>query len=235
MIQGIEKKFIFKKWCYKEKYKELLLKRAKLYDVTIIAYCIMDNHVHLLIHVRDLMNMTRFMSSTNTSYGKHFNKMQKRVGYVFRDRYKCENIFTQNHLINCIRYIHENPVKAKICDKPEHYKYSSFNDFLNNCGVVNKEMLEICGMNDENYLNVVSKVAEFDKYIDEESNMERIEEVLEEIAKVKGISLENFSEKDLAETAKEVLSRCNATKYEVANILKIERTRLRRIMGKCPN
>jgi REP element-mobilizing transposase RayT len=74
MVQGIEKKLIFSKLCFKEKYRELIIKCAKLYDVSIIAYCIMDNHAHILIHTNNLMSMTRLMSSSNTSYGKYFNK-----------------------------------------------------------------------------------------------------------------------------------------------------------------
>jgi REP element-mobilizing transposase RayT len=234
MVQGIEKKLIFSKLCFKEKYRELIIKCAKLYDVSIIAYCIMDNHAHILIHTNNLMSMTRLMSSSNTSYGKYFNKTLNRVGYVFRDRYRCENIFTQNHLINCIRYIHENPIKAKICDKPEKYKFSSFNDYLRNNGIVNKEVLKLCDMNEENYAEIVMANSEFDKYIDEDTYYERAENVLKEILIKKGVSVGNFNESDLSEVAKEVISRSNAKKCEVANLLKIEKTKLNRIMKNYP-
>lgn len=53
-------------------------------------------------------------------------KKNERVGYVFRDRYKAQPIMSRAHLLKCIEYIHNNPVKAHICNKPENYKYSSY-------------------------------------------------------------------------------------------------------------
>ena len=72
------------------------------------------------------------MRSLITRYAKKYNKVYHRCGYVFRDRYRCESIMTVEHLKNCIRYIHNNPVKAAICNKCGDYIYSSYNEYLNN-------------------------------------------------------------------------------------------------------
>ena len=66
------------------------------------------------------------MQSINTRYGKYYNKKSNRVGYVFRDRYKAEGIYSEKHLYNCIKYIYDNPVKAGICDKAAEYPYSNY-------------------------------------------------------------------------------------------------------------
>ena len=66
------------------------------------------------------------MQCLNTKYGKYYNKKYNRIGYVFRDRYKSEGIYSEKQLYNCIQYIYNNPVKAGICVKPEEYPYSNY-------------------------------------------------------------------------------------------------------------
>ena len=125
MIQGDEKKSIFRKERYKEKIVYLLKRNAFRNDVKLIAYCVMDNHVHILVHSKEIERVSKMMLQTNTSYGKFFSKERKNVGHVFRDRYRSEAIYTQKYLINCIKYIHENPVKANIAHSCKKYQYSS--------------------------------------------------------------------------------------------------------------
>ena len=66
------------------------------------------------------------MHCLNTRYGLYYNKKYKRTGYVFRDRYKAEGIYSEEQLHNCIKYIYDNPVKAGICKRPEEYLYSNY-------------------------------------------------------------------------------------------------------------
>ena len=96
------------------------------YNIKIIAYCIMNNHTHMLLETTDLKNLSKYMQSLNTRYGKYYNKKYKRVGYVFRDRYKAEGIYSEEQLYNCINYIYNNPVKAGICEKAEEYSFSNY-------------------------------------------------------------------------------------------------------------
>ena len=100
------------------------LKQAQ--EIDIISYCIMNNHAHILIKTEILEELSKYMQRLNTSYAKYYNKKYDRVGYVFRDRYKAEGIYSENHLYNCIKYIYDNPVKAGICDKAEEYPYSNY-------------------------------------------------------------------------------------------------------------
>ena len=83
------------------------------------------------------------MHLINTSYARWYNHKKERVGYVFRDRYKVEEITDLHHLYSCVKYIHNNPVKAEIIEKPEDYKHSSYRDYLNNSGICNSELMEI--------------------------------------------------------------------------------------------
>ena len=103
-----------------------MYKLSKEYGIKLIAYCVMNNHVHMLLETEELKNLTKYMQCLNTRYGKYYNKKYNRVGYVFRDRYKSEGIYSEEHLYSCIKYIYENPVKAGICKRAEDYPYSNY-------------------------------------------------------------------------------------------------------------
>ena len=131
IVQGINKNYIFN---YPEDIKyyiKILYDFSKDYSIEIIAYCIMNNHAHILLKTRNLNNLSKFMHRINTKYAVYYNQKYNRVGYVFRDRYKSEGIYSEDHLYRCIQYIYDNPVKAKICDKPEDYKYSNYKKYNN--------------------------------------------------------------------------------------------------------
>ncbi len=126
MTQGINKTYIFNGDEDIKYYIKLLYELKDEYNVNIIAYCIMNNHAHILVKINNINNLSKYMQRINTKYGKFYNKKYNRVGFVFRNRYKSEGIYTINHLYNCINYIYENPVKAGICKYASEYKYSNY-------------------------------------------------------------------------------------------------------------
>lgn len=166
MIQGINKEYIFKEVKYKNFYLKLLRKNIKEANIKIIAFCIMDNHAHLLIYSENVKKLSVFMQKVNSVYAQFYNYMENgRVGYVFRDRYKTEPILDRKQLIRCIKYIHNNPVKAGMVKNQKNYKYSSYNYFYRNrCKNAifsEEEMKYICNENDSNE----------DVFIDVETNI----------------------------------------------------------------
>lgn len=150
--QGIEKKYIFNQQRCKEKYKKEMLKNLSKYKVDLLSYCIMDNHVHLLIHTEKITELSLYMQSINTAFALYYNKTNKRVGYVFRDRFKSAPVKNIKQLYRTLAYIHLNPVKAKMCSMPELYKYSSYNDYIDKKGVFDEKKLHLLEMTKENYL-----------------------------------------------------------------------------------
>jgi len=126
ITQGINKIYIFDNSNDIKFYIKSMYELKDKYNIDMIAYCIMNNHAHMLIKSEVIKNLSRFMHDLNTRYGCYYNKKYKRVGYVFRDRYKSEGIYTEEHLYSCIKYIYDNPVKAGICNKPEEYLYSNY-------------------------------------------------------------------------------------------------------------
>ena len=126
MTQGINKSYIFERTEDIKYYIKCMFKLKNDYSLKIIAYCIMNNHAHLLIKTELIEELSKYMQRLNIKYSHFFNKKYNRVGYVFRDRYKSEGIYDEEHLYNCIRYIYDNPVKAGICKHASEYPYSNY-------------------------------------------------------------------------------------------------------------
>ncbi len=149
MVQGIEKSFIFDNPANMKIYLNLISKNSKKFNVYILAYCIMYNHAHILIHVNSIDQMIKFFRCVNTAYAKYFNSQNNRVGYVFRNRYKSQEIFTIRQLFNTINYIHNNPIKANICSEAKNYEYSSYNEYFSNIKIINKDIISKYFMSNE--------------------------------------------------------------------------------------
>ena len=129
MTQGINKEYIFEENRCKKKYMELLQKEENEFDIKLIAFTIMDNHAHILLYTENINHMSLFMKNINAKFAMYYNYIYKRVGIVFRNRYKSQPILSEKQLLNCIRYIFNNPVRAKIVLNPEEYVYSNFQEF----------------------------------------------------------------------------------------------------------
>ena len=92
--------------------------------VSVCAYCLMDNHVHLLLHDRT-GDITQFMKKLNGSYAQFFNWKYKRSGHLFQDRYRSEPIEDDSYFLSVLHYILNNPRKAGICGA-EQYPWCSY-------------------------------------------------------------------------------------------------------------
>lgn len=95
----------------------------------IICYCLMDNHVHLLIKTGE-KPLGEFIGRINSKYAKYYNEKYDCVGHLFQDRYFSELIESDSQMIETSRYIHLNPVRAKMTEKPENYKWSSYSMYI---------------------------------------------------------------------------------------------------------
>lgn len=173
IVQGINKEYIFNQKEYIEKYLELINKHKENYNIEILAYCIMNNHAHLLIYADDCKEMGKFMHKINCIYAQYYNNIENRVGVLFRNRYVSEPIYKEEYLLNCINYIHNNPVKANIVSKCSDYIYSSFNEYIKNEGVANSKILkDLFGkLNWRNIFNILDDTIIFN---DIECNAEEI-------------------------------------------------------------
>lgn len=129
MIRGNEKRNIFMNDSDRSRFLQILIKMKSKYNFLLEAYCLMDNHVHLLINDNN-NDISNIMKSINVSYANYFNKQYSRVGHLFQDRFLSQIITDDRYLITVSAYIHNNPVRAMIVEKPEMYKWSSMNEFI---------------------------------------------------------------------------------------------------------
>jgi REP element-mobilizing transposase RayT len=123
--RGNEKKPIFKDERDREIFLDTLSQVDKRYNWLCHAYCLMNNHYHLIIETPD-GNLSAGMRQLNGVYTQAFNKRHNRVGHLFQGRYKAILIQKDSHLLAVCRYVVLNPVRAKAVKKPYQWKWSSY-------------------------------------------------------------------------------------------------------------
>lgn len=96
------------------------------------AFCLMPNHFHFLIEQNSEEKIFKLLHRVCTSYSMYINKKYGRVGHLFQDRFKSVRVGTNEQLMLVSSYIHINPVKDNLVSNSEEYKWSSYNDFVNN-------------------------------------------------------------------------------------------------------
>lgn len=123
--RGDNKNPIFKSDTDKEKFLSYLENCFLRYRSVVHCYCLMDNHYHLLLQT-PLANLSEIMRYINGSYTTYFNIKRKRCGHLFQGRYKAILVEKDAYALELSRYIHLNPIRAKIVNRPGDYKWSSY-------------------------------------------------------------------------------------------------------------
>ncbi len=115
----------------KEIYLKLIEASAKVYQICILAYCLMDTHVHLLVHPRG-GDISKFMRAINNPYARFYNKTYNRRGHLFGERFKNIVIKDEDHLLRTSTYIHNNAKDLLHLGyrSIEDYPYSSIKDYI---------------------------------------------------------------------------------------------------------
>jgi REP element-mobilizing transposase RayT len=129
ILRGINKQIIFED----DEDHEMFLKTLKQYksqsQYKLLAYCLMGNHVHLLLKT-EKEELGQIFRRIGASYVYWYNHKYNRTGHLFQDRYKSEVVETDAYLFAVLRYIHQNPIKAGIVNKLEEYTWSSYAEYL---------------------------------------------------------------------------------------------------------
>lgn len=229
MVQGINREYIFNTNENKDTYKEIIIDNYEDYDINILSYCLMSNHSHFLMFCEDFPILSKFMHKINTKYSLYYNKLHNRVGYVFRDRFKVQEIMDMDQLYNCLRYIHNNPVKANLCTSMDEYAYSSYNEFLGKQEIINNKSIELlfgCTENFENVFNMVHNNLSNDDFIDVE-NM-TITEFVNIFLKENNVSLSELCNNNdkLTQFIKQAKKETNATLKDISELLDISEAKI---------
>lgn len=139
MLRGINKEKIFIDDFDRRKFIKILKNTKEKYEYELYSYCLMDNHVHLLI-MDSNKKISSIIQSIAVTYALYFNKKYDRVGHLFQNRYNSKCVENQIYLFNVIRYIHRNPEKAMI-ELTEKYKWSSYNDYFRESDLINSKYI----------------------------------------------------------------------------------------------
>jgi putative transposase len=99
-----------------------------LKSVDVVAYCLMPNHYHFLVYLRD-ETLSDSMKSLSLAYTKAINKRFDRCGVLFQGRFQSILVSDMNYMVQLARYIHQNPVKAGLVQKPEEWEFSSYLEY----------------------------------------------------------------------------------------------------------
>lgn len=227
IIKGIDDSDIF----YDDMDRNVFLEKVKLtkkeFKYKIYAYCLMSNHVHMVIEVsKD--SLSKAIQSLTIRYVSYFNKKYDRKGPFVQNRFKSKNIENQRYFLEVCRYVHRNPEKAGI-EKTNKYKWSSYKEYIGKEKIIDKKILLY-------YLN--DDITEFIKYTTKTENIEEAMNLAEYELTTKltddeviNILLKKFELKSMEETIKYFKDKENKKKIkELKNIKMISRNQLSRII-----
>ena len=162
MIRGVGRQVLFE--CADDYYYFIFLmkKYCEEMSLEVNAYCLMDNHVHMLLHDTG-QELPDFMKKIGVSYALYFNSKYDRTGHLFQDRYKSIPIESERQLLATFRYILQNPEKAGIC-RARDYTWSSYREYGRQKSFTKTDLIE----------EALGTFAEFEQFmsIEEEQNEE---------------------------------------------------------------
>ena len=228
MIRGVNRDIIFKDGEDRKLFLRLLRYYIKKFDCKVHAYCLMDNHVHILFEDKEFW-ISVFMRELSSHYAREFNKKYKRVGHLFQERFRSETVYNEGYLLRLIRYIHRNPEKAGIC-KTENYKWSSYKQYIYKCSIIEKSY--VLSKFSSNY---DKSIKEFEKFVldKKEDGIDKLyfsknltdEQAIELIKYETGINeiteIKNYKKEKRNKVLAEILEIKNLNSSQIARVLKI--------------
>ncbi len=126
MCRGNQKQKIFLCDDDYEHFLVLLKRYKKRLSFRLFAWCLMPNHVHLVVEVPMPRDLSRLMHGMNLAYARWFNGKYGKVGHLWQGRFKSSVILKEEYALRCIEYIELNPVRAKLVADPLAYPWTSF-------------------------------------------------------------------------------------------------------------
>ena len=130
VFRGINRQNIFEEDTDYQKMIDILKDLKVEMTFEIYVYCFMNNHVHFLLKEKNRGDISLIMKRLLTKYVKWYNKKYSRIGTLIANRYKSHPVEIDKYFLSVVRYIHQNPIRAKIVERLEDYKWSSYNEYI---------------------------------------------------------------------------------------------------------
>jgi REP element-mobilizing transposase RayT len=145
ILRGINKQTIFEDNEDYNKFLQILDDYKILCGYKLYGYCLMGNHVHLLIHENE-ERISKIFKRIGVKYVCWYNNKYNRIGHLFQDRFKSETVDDEGYFLAVLRYIHQNPLKVGLSNDIGSYRWSSYNDYIGRKGITDIEFaLSITG------------------------------------------------------------------------------------------
>jgi putative transposase len=129
MLRGIDGRATFKDDQDRTRFLLLLQEASELCSFRVHAFCLMTNHIHLMIEPKS-ESLATAVHRFSGRYAQYFNRRHQKRGYVFQGRFRSILVQEGSYIRRLTRYIHLNPVEAKLVTRPEQYRWSSYNAYL---------------------------------------------------------------------------------------------------------
>ena len=129
VFRGVNRQRIFEEKRDYEKLRDILIELKKEMCYEIYAYCFMSNHVHIIMKEKNAGDISLIMKRLLTKYVRWYNVKYERSGALIANRYKSKPVEVDEYFLSVIRYIHQNPIKAKIVNKLSEYEWSSYIEY----------------------------------------------------------------------------------------------------------
>ena len=211
IIRGINRQSIFEEDEDKERFIRIMEKYKEKCGYEIYAYCLMNNHVHILIK-ENREPLSLIMKRISSSYVYWYNWKYQRCGHLFQERFKSEPVEDESYFLIVLRYIHQNPLKAGIVKSLAEYKWSSYHEYIKECKIVDTRLaLELISENNnqiESFIRFNNEVIDdrcmevgkkLDKATDEELKM-----LIKSKYGIDAIQIQNKKEKIQTQILKEL-------------------------------
>ncbi len=140
IMRGINRQVIFNEDEDCHRFLQALKHYKETSGYQIYAYCLMNNHIHLLMKV-EYEPLAQIMRRICGKFVYWYNNKYDRDGYLFQDRFKSEPVEDEPYLLTVIRYIHQNPLKAGLVEKIERYPWSSYNAYVKRDSLVDQDFV----------------------------------------------------------------------------------------------
>ncbi|MEN6568216.1 MAG: transposase, partial [Veillonellales bacterium] len=140
ILRGINKQVIFEDEEDRQKFLAYLQHYKMICNYAIYGYCLMDNHIHLVLKEQE-EDLSSIMKRIGVRYVAWYNRKYARCGHLFQDRFKSEVIESDEYLLSVLRYIHQNPLKAKLVKKIESFAYSSYTEYVETCRLIDRDFV----------------------------------------------------------------------------------------------